>query len=197
MKQFVLKRAGLRTLYKKELKKDFPPTELKPLRAMMKLYAARNYEPLIFYDEEGLAGYALLWTTGDVALLDYFGVPEARRNQGLGSRILKDLRKHLHGRVMLLEAEAPDGGEEDGLRQRRIAFYERCGCQLLPYDCGLFGVHYRCMALNWNGKNPQKLMEKHHRLYERDIPKRLFEGNVRIPLLPGEKAPATVTWNKA
>lgn len=196
MRQELLKRAGLRALYQRELKSAFPSTELKPLRAMERLRSTGSYEPLAFYDEAGLAGYALLWLAGDTVLLDYFGVPAARRNGGLGSRILKALSACLEGRTMILEAEAPDGGAEDALRQRRIDFYARGGCQLLPYDCGLFGVRYRCMAMNWDGKDAQSIMDRHRQLYQRNIPRRFYEGNVRIPLPAGEKPPSTMPWNE-
>lgn len=184
----ILDKAALRALYNSELKAAFPLSELKPLHAMERLRAADCYEPTAFYDEEGLAGYALLWTHEGAVLLDYFGVPEARRNQGLGSKILRELVPLLGERVMILEAEAPDGGAEDALRQRRLDFYLRAGCVMLPYDCALFGVHYNCLAMNCGDRDAQTVLQLHHALYRKHMLRAMDEAYVQIPLLPGEKA---------
>ena len=201
MKRKLLSPPELRALYETELTATFPPAELKPLAAMEALRAAGCYEPLAFYDEQdgSLLGYALLWTDGQpagTALLDYLGVVPDKRCGGLGSRIMAELRAYLDGRLLLLEAEAPDGGPDDGLRRRRLGFYQRCGCTLLPYDCALFGVHFCCLALNGGGRDLSAVLAAHQGLYRRHIPPEVHDRCIRLPLAPGEKPPASPPWSE-
>lgn len=199
MRQKILSLQELRTLYETELKAAFPPTELKPLHAMEALLAEGCYKPLGYYDEAdgALLGYALLWTDGvdGTILLDYLGVTPAKRNGGLGGQILAALRDDLAGRVLLLEAEAAENGASDTIQSRRLRFYQRCGCVLLPYDCALFGVHFRCLALNWNGTDATGVLAAHQALYRRHIPEAIYDQCIRLPLAPGEKPPASIPWN--
>ena len=185
-------------LYQTELKKTFPPEERKPLSAMLRLLREGEYIPLAYYAEDGgaLLGYALLWTEGAdrPVLLDYFAVSEALRGQGIGAELLRELGAFLAGRALIIEAEAPDGGAEDALRQRRLDFYTRCGAEYLPYDCWLFGVTYRVLALG-GAADGQTLMEAHRSLYLRHR-KRLMRKYVRIPLVPGEALPESIPWSE-
>ena len=77
-------------------------------------------------------------------LIDYLGVTAARRNGGLGAELLRLLREKFRSwDGIIVESEAPEGGQSDGIRQRRMNFYRRNGYTFLRYDCMLFGVHYR------------------------------------------------------
>ena len=100
------------------------------------------------FEGEALLGYATLWmepADKSCILLDYLGVTAARRNGGLGRRIVTMLAEQLAGKSMLLiEAERPVEGDdpvENGLRRRRLAFYERCG--FVPaYDMATCGMRF-------------------------------------------------------
>lgn len=190
---------ALRELYHTELKATFPPTELKPLFAMQRLLREGEYIPLAWYADgtDELLGYALLWTEGEgqPALLDYFAVPEALRGRGVGAKLLAALEEYLAGRPMIIEAEAPDGGDEDALRQRRLDFYTRCGAKYLPYDCWLFGVHYRCLAAGWDGARGEALMEAHRSLYLHKH-KGMMQKYVHIPYVPGDEVPESIIWSE-
>lgn len=74
----------LRRLYEQEMKRDFPPTELKPLRTMCALMAQGRYDVIGLYEDGTLLGYALLWLEPGVpfALLDYLGTLPGVRNRG-------------------------------------------------------------------------------------------------------------------
>ena len=108
--------------------------------------AQGRYELLGLYDGPLLQGYATLWSGPECpgyVLLDYLGVTAARRNSGLGGRMLGLLRERCgSGTVLIVEAEAPDSGgppEERPLRERRLAFYRRHGCTpvYLSFNCSL------------------------------------------------------------
>ena len=72
----------LHHLHRHELREAFPPEELKPFAAMKKLYRAGVYHPVGAWEGETLVGYALLWEAPQrkYVLIDYLGVPAARRN---------------------------------------------------------------------------------------------------------------------
>lgn len=132
----------LRTLHATELHEAFPPEELKPIGAMEELLRRGAYHPVGAWEGEDLVGYALLWTgpASGYVLVDYLGVTAPRRSQGLGSQILRLLGETFQDRDgILVESEAPQGGEQDALQRRRLAFYTRCGFVPLSYDCLLFG----------------------------------------------------------
>ena len=119
-------------LYRRELKRTFPPTELKPLRTIQRHMQAGRYPVWGLYQGEELTAYALLWQTvdGRAVLLDYLGVPRDRRGQGWGSRMLAQLRRIYGERAAILaEVEAPEAAEpgERSLQERRLDFYRRAG----------------------------------------------------------------------
>ena len=144
----LLNKEELTALYQSDLTTDFPHAELKPLRAMLRLMDMGCYDPLLAVDGEKPAGYALAWLPKNRkgALLEYFGVFRELRNGGLGSKILELLMER-YGQIFgEAEAPGPDASpEENGLRRRRIAFYERNGFRVLDYQCALFGVRFHCL----------------------------------------------------
>ncbi|MFZ4511440.1 MAG: GNAT family N-acetyltransferase [Candidatus Nanopelagicales bacterium] len=80
-------------------------------------------------------GMALIRRLGDtdMAFVRYLAVTADRRDRGLGTQLLAHLRDALRSEeisVLLLDVEDPRGehAEQD---RRRIAFYERCGLDLL------------------------------------------------------------------
>ena len=132
--------------YENELCTTFPDCECKPLADILSLAEAGRYEVLGLYDGPNLLGYAALWSAPDwpgCVLLDYLGVTAARRNGGLGGRLLALLSARLAGQaVLIIEAEAEDSGgpeEERPIRLRRLDFYRRNGCTPVygSFNCGL------------------------------------------------------------
>ena len=86
----LLDKEGLTALYQNEMTVDFPKSELKPLRAMLRLMDMGRYDPLLIVDGGKPVGYALAWLPEgrEGALLEYFGVLRGLRNGGLGTKIL-------------------------------------------------------------------------------------------------------------
>jgi GNAT superfamily N-acetyltransferase len=93
-----------------------------------------------------------------VAFLEYLAVASAARNGGIGSHILKRMRRDLAATSdgTLFEVDPPqdadDGGERD-LRERRIAFYQRNGAALVAG-----GMNYRAPSPAGKGTLPYLLM---------------------------------------
>lgn len=164
-----LDRAGLRAVYKTHVKRDFPPSERKPLFVMERLAREGRYVPLGVYEGEELLAYAFLWHDGaeDYVLLDYLAVVEGRRGRGTGSAVLRLLEEHCRNyRGILVEAEALSADadpEENARRTRRQEFYLRAGFRKLSYQAKLFGVVYDMFS---SGEaDSQAAAAAHRRLY--------------------------------
>lgn len=191
----------LKDLYEREMKRAFPPQELKPLGAMEKLRAQGRYEALGLWEGEALRGYALMWLVPGCpfALLDYLGTMEGQRGQGLGARMLDLLAEHYAAfRGIFGEAEAPENGDPagEGLRRRRLAFYERNGFRYAGYDCALFGVHYQTLIRGGEDVTPGELMEVHRSIYQNHMPQGVFQRFIQIPLQPGEQPNPAGDWTE-
>ena len=197
----ILSKAELKRLYETEMKRAFPPSELKSLKAMESMRDTGRYEPLGMFDGEELMGYALMWMEPDVphVLLDYLGVMEGKRGSGLGSTLLKLLaQRYAHRGSVFGEAErdnSPDP-EERKLQSRRLDFYFRNGLRYAGYDCALFGVHYETLIFGGEDVSAEELMQAHQTIYRRQIPAKFYDRFVQIPLAPGEKPNPTVEWRE-
>lgn len=192
MKLELLDAQGLSALYSRRVTEDFPPSERKPLSAMLRLLDRGKYEPLLITQEDRPVGYALMWLLPDTqgALLEYFATLPAVRNQGLGSRILALLaQRYSH---LIAESEEPEG-PEDALKCRRLAFYQRNGFRLLNYRCALFGVPFRCL---YRGPEPgDRAVEALHRgLYASYFSPAHMERYIQLPLGQNEAVLPAPQW---
>lgn len=188
----------LRALHGTELHEAFPPSELKPFAAMETLYRRGAYHPVGAYDGETLLGYALLWDAPGRAyvLIDYLGVPAAMRNRGLGGAILRRLAERFAGYDgIIVESEAPEGGETDALCRRRMDFYRRAGFTFLDYDCVLFGVHYAVCLNSPSGKGTAEgALAAHQALYRAQFTPEAYQQFVQIPRDPAHPLTPPKSW---
>ena len=184
------------TVYHNDLTPSFPPAELKPLRAMLRLMDMGQYDPLLVTDDQGVAlGYAMIWLprARNGALLEYLGVLRGKRNGGLGSQVLPLLAAR-YGQLFG-EAEAPtsDDPAENDLRRRRIAFYERNGFRVLDYECALFGVHFNCLYLGPE-TDDRKVEALHRSVYADYFSPEHMARYIQLPLHPGEAIQPSPAW---
>ena len=122
----VLTEREIAEIYNTYMKQDFPPNELKPLSHIL-----RSMEK----------GYGLL---------DYFAILKDRRGQGLGHLafplFLSYFKEGLPGiEGLYIESErvlAAENETQRRIRERRIAFYRSCGCEMTKLRSVLFGVDY-------------------------------------------------------
>ena len=191
----------LRIAYETDLTEAFPPAELKPLSAMEDLRAKGLYDPLCLLGEDGtILGYALLWRhrDGRYILIDYLCVPASMRNRGVGARLFAAMREHYpSGTVFIWESEAPTGDStQDEMILRRLGFYERCGGTILSYDCALFGVHFKDLALASPMPPEDEILRKHQEIYRAQFSPERYAQFIQIPLAPGEKPYEITDWTE-
>ena len=192
----LLNKEELASLYQSEMTVDFPHAELKPLSAMLRLMDLGRYDPLLVSEDGEAVGYALVWLSQDRAgaLLEYFGVLRGLRNGGLGTKILELLAER-YGQIFG-EAEAPGpeaSPEENDLRRRRIAFYERNGFRVLDYQCALFGVRFHCLYRGPEADD-RKVEALHRGVYAGYFSPAHMERYIQLPLRPGEAVRPAPEW---
>ena len=176
----------IRRLYACQMRRDFPPSELKSLSAILKMKRRGLYNALGAYQTDGtLAAYALLYhpAGGRVALLDYLAVEPTLRHAGVGSMLLAQLRAHYADAadVLLIECERPKAAPDETLARERIRFYTQAGAQLTSVRIWLFDVEYSILVLPCGERIPAcDWAEQMLSLYRQMLPKALFEQNVRL-----------------
>lgn len=192
----MLNKEELTALYQNEMTADFPKAELKPLRAMLRLMDMGRYDPLLITEGGQPLGYALLWLPEgrEGALLEYLGVLRGKRNGGLGTKILALLAARYGQLFGEAEAPGPEASpEENDLRRRRIAFYERNSFRVLDYQCALFGVRFHCL---YRGPetDDRKVEALHRGVYAGYFSPAHMERYIQLPLAPGEAVKPAPEW---
>ncbi len=140
-----------RLLYAHHMKRDFPPSELKTLEAILKMKEEGVYDVLGAYLDGVLVAYALCYCPKDsrVLLLDYLAVEPDVRSRGIGTRLLGELRAHYANRfdTILIECERPKAAPNEQEARKRIQFYTQAGAQLTHVRIWLFEVEYSILTL--------------------------------------------------
>ncbi len=176
----------MQMLYAGQMRRDFPPSELKELGTILGLMRRGVYEPLGVYDGEMLAAYTLIYRpeAGRMLLLDYLAVEPTRRGCGTGGEVLNLLRAHYSGcaSALMIECERPRSAPDRETASRRIRFYERAGAKLTSVRIALFDVEYSILVLPcddaWDeaGDWAEQILS----LYRQMLPPHLFERHVRL-----------------
>ena len=155
MEQYKVKKldnAEIGQIYPAYRKEDLPSDELKPLSHITRSADAGYGFSLGIYEGEALVGYAvfILCEETKCALLDYFAILGDRRGTGLGHRAFSMFEAYFEENLpeiagLYIESERVSAAREEGqrlTRQRRIAFYRSCGCEMTTLRSVLFGVDY-------------------------------------------------------
>ena len=181
----------IRSWYTTDFSEAFAENERKPLADIFSLIKDGRYELWGLFDDNLMLGYAALWKHTDIplVLLDYLGVTSAKRNGGLGGEILRRLSALSF--PLVTESELPvvgDSTEENHLRLRRIAFYERNGFSP-AYEMATCGMRWQALTINTADYSTDDIMLYHRALYG---PERT---DVRVPL-GRDETPEMPYWMK-
>lgn len=107
--------------------KSFPPDEHRPYEEQKSLFHKQLYKVYGLYSSDlskgkKLQGFLATWNFNEIVFVEHFAVDSSMRNQGVGSKMIQELKRLTDARLCL-EVEPP----ETELTKRRIAFYERNG----------------------------------------------------------------------
>lgn len=175
-------------IYNTYMKEDFPPDELKPLKAILTMMDKGMYDCLGLYRENEFVAYACLVKDSkrEIFLLDYLAVVKEHRSGGYGSIFLQKMQEYYcDGTAILLECEsertAPDEVQRQ-IRRKRIGFYKRNGCRVSHVKSDTFQVEYDILYLKWKDEEldirgdleriyrvifPPEVMEHHLHVWKR------------------------------
>ena len=140
----------LTRVYLDEMRRDFPPSELKPLSMILNSEAVGMAHTWGVFEGETLVSYLLMVRPMgcEVSQLDYFSVLPAYRSTGIGAKLLAALPAHEEGaKAILIEAECPDKAEDEAMAARRLGFYSRCGARDTGFTEHLFDAWFRILVL--------------------------------------------------
>lgn len=137
-------------VYKKYMEKDFPPSELKPLKHILEMMDRGIYDSLGIVHDGREAGYALVLRPENMefCLLDYFAVSSEKRGKGIGGEVLDALKCYYKDRAIMIEAEYPGDAPDTAVAERRVRFYERNGAADTGVESRVFGVHFKNLVLS-------------------------------------------------
>ena len=146
----------IRDVYRRELTRDFPRDEVKPLSSIEKALRRGEYRCYGAFGRDELLAYAFFVVLDGEKepkyLFDYLAVCRGRRNQGVGSQFLQSLMAGpLQGAAcVLLEIDHPDfakTAEERETRLKRERFYLRNGLRDTGVTANVFHVEYKILDL--------------------------------------------------
>lgn len=139
----LLQWAKIRRLYKKA----FPCSERKPLSIIRSMQKNKRSDVWLFERDGKFVGFAATINGDDIILLDYLAVDAACRGMGIGSEILKTLRRQYAGKGVFAEIErVPDRADTHDDRRKRKEFYIASGMNELNVYAKVFGVEMELMG---------------------------------------------------
>lgn len=164
-------------IYNTHMKQDFPPSELKPLSHIIKSMEGGYGFSLGICANEEPVGYAvfILCEETRCALLDYFAILKDKRGEGLGHRAFSLFEEYFTRNLpetegLYIESERVSAAENEKqrlTRERRIAFYRSCGCDMTDLRAVLFGVDYSVLYLPFTKKESSASREALDTLYRK------------------------------
>lgn len=193
MPQYTIKKLGnkeITFLYGTYMRQDFPADELKPLSHIIKSMEEGYGFSLGLYEEERLAGYSvfILCEETKCALLDYFAILSDRRGEGLGHRAFSLFDAYFKEKLPLvkglyIESERITAAENEKqrlTRERRIAFYQSCGCEMTDLRAVLFGVDYSVLYMRMGNPVQGASLEALDALYRKMFKPEHYERCVSL-----------------
>ncbi len=172
-------------IFKTFMPEAFPPKELKSLAHMHLLFDSGNYHCMGAYEGETLLAYAMFAISPqkDCALLDYLATTKQARNKGVGSEFVKAIKADKDFNIpILLEVDNPNYAQSDAeknIRERRIQFYLRNGCEMTGLETYVYEVNFNIMALNHSTKLDDVRIST-DKLYRTIFSKQVLKDHVEI-----------------
>lgn len=164
-------------IYKIHMKRDFPASELKPLSHILKSMEKGYGFSLGIYEKERLTGYAvfILCEETKCALLDYFAILKDRRGEGHGHRAFSLFETYFQENMpeiegLYIESERISAAKDEKqrlTRERRIAFYRSCGCEMTALRSVLFGVDYSVLYKSFGTEGKGAALDALDALYRK------------------------------
>ncbi len=152
---FCKKKKEIRDIYLS----SFPKEERMPFPMMVAMSFLWNTEFLAFFDGETPCGLIYMASMGRLSFIMFFAVDEKLRSKGYGSSILDLIQKRHPKNKIVVSIEPCDKDADDvELRQRRRAFYGRCGYERTGYFMKLGGQRQEILIKNGTFSKPKFIL---------------------------------------
>lgn len=132
-------------------KKAFPISERKPFALIFKTFQKGDTDVWYLYETNQFLGLAITMNDQDLVLLDYFAIHENFRNQGYGTKALKQLNTLYNHHRLFIEIETtlePSPNQNERLKRKQ--FYLRNGMKELNIQANVFGVNMELLGFKEN-----------------------------------------------
>lgn len=148
-------------LYRTRMVQDFPSNERPKLQGFRKRMLKYNEEVFIYSEDNKEKAYLIVDELEEnYILISFLAVYKEYRGQGIGSKLLKEIReKYQNKKAILLEVENPEYAKEKErtIMEKRISFYKKSDYEIVSnLEMEMFFVQYKIMAL----KNGNFIMDK-------------------------------------
>ena len=146
LKDFQLDPAAANDDVRRLYETAFPKEEQIPWKDLMRLMKTMSLDFTVYYEDENLVGFTIVYPRPQFNWFWYFAVPEELRGQGIGQRILTQLIEKYKGKSNILDMESPEQVcENSEQRKRRHAFYLRNGFRNTGVGKSFKGIDYTIM----------------------------------------------------
>jgi ribosomal protein S18 acetylase RimI-like enzyme len=107
---------------------SFPEEERREFSQLIDIYKNHKLELNIIIQENQLVGILNQWKFDEVLYIEHLAIHPEYRNKKIATKLLEELsKKH---KTIVLEVELPT----DEVSRKRIAFYQRAGFCIEPYN---------------------------------------------------------------
>lgn len=185
----VLNEDNVKRIYEKEMVRDFPAAEIKPLKTILQLMEQGCYRCYGAFDQDVLLAYVFfVWNDKQFALLDYFAVLPKYRRMGIGGNALALCKNALAAEKflgILLEIERISLAQnEEQKRQRtdRKRFYLQNGYQESGLRTEIFGTGYQILYICFDKReiSDEQIKKAYEEIYRKMVKTSSFERHVVV-----------------
>lgn len=174
-------------IYENYMREDFPENELKPLKAMKKMYEEGTYTGYVLLDKDVILAYWFIVRSKEESccLLDYLAVAKELRGCGYGSHVMEQMKQSLNpGECLLIEVEDPKKAtneEELEEREKRLHFYEKNGVITHELQSEVFGASYQILSVGNSKISEEQIKNYYTHIYKNVMmSEKTFEKYVKI-----------------
>lgn len=195
----VLTEKEIKDIYCHDMQRDFPKSEIKPLKTIIELRKYNYYQCYGGFEHDRICAYLfLVWEHKELAMLDYFAVLPEFREKGIGKKILSLVSLEMKQEDfsgILIEIERismAKNKKEKLIRTKRKNFYLQAGCIESGLTSEIFGVGYEILYLLLTEKQVNYGKDTFHKqvltlqeieyayteIYHRIVKKEYYDENV-------------------